>query len=87
MTLLDLRAQLDALDSELLHLLARRAQLVEEVWAWKRQQQMPRIDAARESELKTRLLNQAEQLGLSRKAVAPILDHIIGQQLLVRPLK
>ena len=74
----DLRTRLDALDAELIELLARRASIVDEIWAWKQQHGVPRLDPARETELKARLLAQAESLGLERDAVAAILDRIIG---------
>lgn len=78
MSLKDKRAQLDELDAELIRLLARRASIVDEIWAWKRANAVERIDPAREAELRARLLAQAESLGLSRSAVAAILDRIIG---------
>jgi chorismate mutase len=73
-----LRAQLDEVDAELIRLLARRAGIVQEIWAWKQVNGVPRIDPARETELRARLLTQAEALGLSRDAVSAILDRIIG---------
>ena len=73
-----LRAQLDELDAELIRLLARRAGLVQEIWAWKQAHGVPRLDPAREAELRARLLAQAESLGLSRDAVSAILERIIG---------
>ncbi|MDP2270946.1 MAG: chorismate mutase [Archangium sp.] len=78
MKLAEMRAQLDALDAELIELLARRASVVEEIWAWKQQHQVARIDPARELELRSRLLAQAESLGLSIDAISAILDRIIG---------
>jgi chorismate mutase len=76
-----LRAQLDELDAELIRLLARRASVVQEIWAWKQAQGVARIDPEREAELRARLLAQAGALGLSRDAVAAILDRIIGVSL------
>lgn len=81
MSLEEKRAQLDELDADLIRLLARRASVVEEIWAWKQANGVGRIDPAREAELRGRLLAQAESLGLSRDAVAGILDRIIGQRL------
>lgn len=78
------RAQLDELDAELIRLLARRASIVEQVWAWKQANGVDRIDPARETELRARLLAQAEALGLSPEAVTAILDRIVGHQLLAR---
>ena len=78
MKLEELRAALDALDSELIRLLARRASVVEEIWSWKAQHQVARIDPERELELRSRLLAQAEALGLSTEAISAILDRIVG---------
>lgn len=78
MSLKEKRAQLDELDAELIRLLARRASIVDEIWAWKQANGVERIDPAREVELRERLLGQAEALGLSRDAVATILERIIG---------
>ena len=78
MKLEEMRAQLDELDSELIELLARRASVVEEIWAWKQQHQVARVDPAREVELRSRLLTQADALGLSREAISAILDRIVG---------
>lgn len=78
MSLQSLRAQLDEVDAELIRLLARRAGLVQEIWAWKQAHGVARLDPAREAELRGRLLAQAESLGLSREAVAAILERIIG---------
>jgi chorismate mutase len=78
MSLDALRAQLDEVDEELIRLLAHRAGIVEEIWAWKASNGVPRIDPARETEMKTRLLADAEALGLKREAVAAIFDRIIG---------
>lgn len=81
MSLEKLRAQLDEADAELIGLLARRAGIVEEIWAWKQANGLPRVDPAREAELRARLLSQAQTLGLSRDAVAAILERIIGVSL------
>lgn len=81
MSLKEKRAQLDELDAELIRLLARRASVVDEIWAWKQANGVERIDPAREAELRGRLLAQGESLGLSRDAVAAILDRIIGHRL------
>lgn len=82
MSLNEKRAALDALDAELIDLLARRAGIVQEIWAWKQAHGVERVDPAREAELRARLLAQAESLGLSREAVGAILARIVGVQLL-----
>lgn len=81
MSLEALRAQLDDVDAELIAVLARRAGVVAEIWAWKSQHGVPRVDAARETALRERLLSQAEALGLSRTAINAVLDRIVGHPL------
>lgn len=75
------RAGLDALDAELLDVLARRAQLVDEVWAWKRSRGLPLRDPAREAAMRERLLVEGERMGLSREALARVLEAVVGIQL------
>lgn len=82
MSLEALRGKLDEVDAELIRLLARRAGVVQEIWAWKQAHGVPRIDPAREAELRARLLAQAQSLGLSRDAISAILDRIVGVPLL-----
>jgi len=81
MSLESLRAKLDVVDAELIEVLARRAGVVAEIWEWKRAHGVPRIDPAREREVRERLLTQAVGLGLSRDAVAAVLDQLIGRPL------
>lgn len=81
MTLARLRRRLDTLDSALLKLLAKRAAIVGEVWAWKTANGVPRVDRRRERELKTRLLNEADALGLDRAKVSAIFARIVGHRL------
>ncbi|PZR17568.1 MAG: chorismate mutase [Archangium gephyra] len=81
MSLETLRARLDELDTELIKLLARRADIVADVWKWKAENGVPRIDPAREAALRERLLSQAQTLGLSRSAVSDVLDRIVGRSL------
>lgn len=82
MSLDDLRAQLDRVDDALVDLLARRASLVEEIWALKAREGIARVDPAREAALRSRLLARASRLGLSERAVESVLAQIVG-----RPLK
>ncbi len=81
MSLNEKRGQLDELDAELIRLLARRAGVVQEIWAWKQANGVERVDPVREADLRSRLLSQAASLGLSRDAVGAILDRIIGVSL------
>lgn len=75
------RAGVDALDAELLDVLARRAQLVDEVWAWKRSHGVPLRDPEREAAMRARLLAEGERLGLSREALARVLEAVVGVRL------
>jgi chorismate mutase/prephenate dehydrogenase len=79
-----LRGRLDSVDEELVRLLARRAGVVREIWAWKRANGVGQVDPAREAALKARLLAQAEALGLSREAVTAVLERIVGKDLSAR---
>lgn len=75
------RAGLDALDAELLDVLARRAQLFDEVWAWKRARGVPLRDPEREAAMRERLLAAGEDAGLSREALGRVLDAVVGVKL------
>lgn len=75
------RAGLDALDDELLDVLARRARLVDEVWAWKHAHGVARVDPAREAAMRARLLEAGERLGLQREALGRVLDAVVGARL------
>ena len=81
MTLDELRARLDVIDDELIDVLARRAKLVDEIWAWKEANGAGRFDAEREAALRERLLQRAEAAGLSREAIAAVLSQIVGKRL------
>ncbi len=50
MDLKELREQIDAVDSELTELLTRRMDIAQEIALWKREQQLPALDARRERE-------------------------------------
>jgi chorismate mutase len=76
-----LRATLDAVDDELLRVLARRADLVAQIWAWKQTHGVARLDPERERALRERLLRRSDELGLSRDAIARVLDQVIGRAL------
>ncbi len=79
MSLEALRTKLDALDDELIALLARRADVVAEIWRWKSANGVARIDPTREAALRERLLTVADGLGLDRAAVSAVLDRVIAQ--------
>lgn len=76
-----LRKRLDSIDDELVRVLARRAGVVREIWAWKRANGVGQVDPAREAALRERVLGDAEKLGLDRDAVSAVFDRIVGQDL------
>lgn len=81
MSLAELRAALDEVDAELIAVLARRAALVREIWAWKAAHGLPRFDPERERALRDRLVRQGVELGLSAESIEAILAQVIGKAL------
>lgn len=77
----ELRDRLDSIDDELLDVLAERAQVVADIWAWKQANGVERMDPERERKLRERLLARAELLGLARDQISKVLDQIIGKPL------
>lgn len=75
------RAQLDVIDARLLSVLAERAEVVEELWAWKRSEGLPLTDPQREAEHIDQLVARAKCLGLDENATRAVLATIIGKQL------
>ena len=82
MSLEQLRERLDFIDDELVDLLSRRAQVVREIWEWKRANGVERFDPEREARLKARLLHKAGALGLDEAQVAAVLAQIVGKTFL-----
>lgn len=68
-----LRAMIDAVDHEVLELLARRNALVGEIAAWKRSNRVPIRDRAREREIIDDRRRRAERLGLSPDVIESML--------------
>jgi chorismate mutase len=75
------RRLLDNLDDALIDVLAHRAQVVTELWAWKDAQGLARTDPRREAEVVERLLARAAARGLDATQLEPLLRAIIGQRL------
>lgn len=63
-SLASFRARIDALDAQLLALLATRRALVAEIFAFKDAHGLSRIDAAREAALIASRRDEAERLGV-----------------------
>lgn len=85
MTIDALRAALDDVDAALIALLARRAALVAELWAWKDAHGLPRFDPAREASLRAAVARRASELGLSPAAVDAVFAAIVGKDLRAPP--
>jgi chorismate mutase len=75
------RRLLDNLDDALIDVLAHRAQVVNELWAWKEAQGLPRTDPRREEDVVLRLLERAAEKGLDGQQLEPVLRAIIGRRL------
>lgn len=75
------RATLDAIDERLLSVLAERAKVVAELWAWKRSEGLPLTDPEREAEHVEQLVARAKTLGLDEQATRAVLATIIGKSL------
>lgn len=75
------RVTLDAIDERLLSVLAERAKVVAELWAWKRSEGLPLTDPQREAEHVEQLVARAKTLGLEEQATRAVLATIIGKSL------
>lgn len=75
------RATLDAIDERLLSVLAERAKVVDELWAWKRSEGLPLTDPTREAEHVEQLVARAKTLGLEEQAIRAVLATIVGKSL------
>jgi chorismate mutase len=71
-----IRTQIDALDHQIVQLLAERMQLVSQVAAYKKAHNLPPLDAARWQQVLTQKQELAKQLGLSTELVTNIYEAI-----------
>ena len=78
MTLEDLRAAIDAIDAELVALLARRRGVVAEMAAHKRAAGLAPLDAAREAELAERWAELARALGMPAEVARTVLEAVLA---------
>ena len=76
-SLQDLRAQIDAADSELLQALAKRMQLIKQIAPLKHGK--PVTDASRESEVRERWVNRAAELGLAPEFATALLAVVFAE--------
>ncbi|HEY2375734.1 MAG TPA: chorismate mutase [Gemmatimonadaceae bacterium] len=72
------RQQIEALDRELVGLLAKRVALSKEIGAMKKVAGLPTLDPAREAEVIRRAAGIARDAGLSDEKVRDIFWHVIG---------
>ena len=75
MTLSDIRQQIDALDAQILKLLAKRFECCEQVLQHKEQV----LDENREAEVQALWKQQAEELGLSEEFALALLEKILTE--------
>jgi chorismate mutase len=73
-----LRGKIDEVDGQILHLLAERAKICEEIGSAKKTQRLPIKDATRESEVYRRVREQAEKFGLNPVQVEAVYREIVN---------
>lgn len=73
-----LREDIEAIDRELVQLLARRVRLARAVGVAKRAAELPTLDPAREAAVVRRAAELARESGLSEDDVRCIFWHLIG---------
>ena len=76
-TLGDIRKRLDAVDVDLVKVLADRARLVGDVIRYKRTHSMPVVDRAREDAMLARIEVTAESKGLDPRIARQVLRSVI----------
>lgn len=72
------RQQIEAVDRELVQLLAKRVGLSKEIGATKKVAGLPTLDPAREAEVIRRAAAMARDAGINDEKVRDIFWHIIG---------
>ncbi len=74
--LTELRARIDKIDDELLELLARRMRVSQDIGQYKKEHDMPVLQAQRYEELLARRAAQAVEIGMDREFMRPVLQAI-----------
>ena len=86
-SLTELRSQIDKLDDELLELLSRRMRVSRDIGQYKKEHNMPVLQAQRYEELLARRADQAIRMGMDREFMRSVLQAIheesIRQQMAV----
>ena len=75
-SLSELRSQIDKIDDELLELLVRRMRVSRDIGQYKKEHNMPILQAKRYEELLARRAEQAVQLGMDREFMRSVLQAI-----------
>lgn len=75
-SLTELRAQIDKIDDELLELLARRMRVSRDIGQFKKEHNMPVLQAQRYEELLERRAGQAVRLGMEREFMRTVMQAI-----------
>jgi chorismate mutase len=80
----ELRKEIDAIDSDILHILAKRMAAIEEVGKLKNAKGLPILDEKRREELLESLAQKAKELKVSKKFVKQLFtlihDHAVELQ-------
>lgn len=74
----DMRKKIDAVDEQILRLLADRVKICEDIGSAKKMQGLPVKDFAREKQVYQRLRDQAKQLGLNPILVEAVYREIVN---------
>lgn len=77
----ELRREIDAVDDQLVAVLADRAALVREVWALKRAKGLAMRDADREAAIRERALSRARARELHPEVLEAVLRLVVGRDL------
>ena len=84
----ELRAQIDKLDDQLLEILVRRMRVSRDIGQYKKEHDMPILQAQRYEELLARRAAQAVELGMDREFMRTVLQALheesVRQQMAVR---
>lgn len=75
-SLSELRSQIDKIDDELLELLVRRMRVSRDIGQYKKEHNMPILQAKRYEDLLARRAEQAVQLGMDREFMRSVLQAI-----------
>jgi chorismate mutase len=81
--LAELRNQIDLIDKTLIDLAKKRMNVIKEVGNYKKQQNIPPLDAKRWDEVMKSRIEQGKKCGLSEKLIKSIFEAIHEEALLI----